>query len=150
MKTNRLLAAAAGLLAIALVAGCASTPKKGVTLTKEQILQQDDVKKKKPLVFNKGLEEVRQAGMRALVFVGCKVKVQQPLYLAGLRPSKFGLFVGSGGETIEMFFYPQSETETHVWVDTDLSFGGIAGQQNWDDRVVAELKKILEETPASQ
>ena len=127
-----------------LLAGCASTPKQPTEMTKEQILQQEDVKKKQPTVFNKNIEEVRQAGSRALTFVGCEIKKQEPFFLQGRRPNKFGLFVGSGGETVRIFLYPQAPGETQVWVDTDMSFVGIAGQQNWDDKVMAEIKSILE------
>ena len=55
-----------------------------------------------------------------------------------------GLFVGSGGETVKLFLYPQSPSETHVWVDTDLSFVGIAGQQGWNKQVIEELTRILD------
>lgn len=117
-------------------------------MTKEQVLQQEDVKKKQPTVFNNGAEEVRQAGLRALTFVGCEVKTQQPYYLTGKRPSKWGLFVGSGGETVKIFLYPDGPAQTRVWVDTDKSFVGIAGQQTWDDKVLAEMKNILETSAA--
>ncbi len=141
-STLTLVGASLGIL---LLAGCASTPK--TSFSKEQILQQEDVKGKKPIVYANGLEQVRQAGLRALVFVGCEVKVQQPYYLSGRRPNKVGLFVGSGGETVDIFLYPQSENETHVWIDTDLSFFGMAGQQSWDDKVAAEMKNILQTPP---
>ncbi len=112
-------------------------------MTPEQILQQEDVKKKQPVVFDKSVEEVRTAGLRALTFVGCEIKTQEPYYLTGHRPNKVGLLVGSGGETVKIFLYPKSSTQTQVWVDTDLSFFGMAGQQNWDDKVFAEMKNLL-------
>lgn len=119
-------------------------------MTVEQILNHEDVKGKSPTVFNQPLEKVREAGIRSLTFVGCEIKKQQPYYMAGRRPNKFGLFVGSGGETVEVFLYPKSENETHVWVDTDMSFVGIAGQQNWSDRVIGEMKNILSQPAATQ
>jgi hypothetical protein len=130
---------------IALLSGCASQPAHKTPLTKEQILLQSDVKNKPPVVFQKGLEEVRAAGLRALTFVGCKVDVQDPLYLSGQRPRKFGLFIGSGGETVKVFLYPQTESETHVWVDTDLTFVGIAGQQGWNKQVLQAMTNALNE-----
>jgi hypothetical protein len=138
------LAFSAGLAAaLVLVAGCASTPHHATPLTQEQILQQPDVKDKPPVIFHKGLEEVRRAGVRALNFVGCKLDVQEPLFLSGERPRKFGLFVGSGGEIVKIFLYPESENETHVWVDTDLTFVGMAGQQGWNKQVIEEMTTIL-------
>ena len=147
MKSNSAVAILAASVGIALFSGCASTPKQTTAFTKEQILQQEDVKKKTPVIYAKPLEEVRQAGLRSLTFVGCELQKQEPLYLAGKRPNKFGLFVGSGGETVKIFLYPKDTAETHVWVDTDLSFVGIAGQQDWNDKVLAEMKNLLE-TPA--
>lgn len=129
--------------------GCGSVPKHPDTMTKEDVLLQPDVKGKPPVVFQKGHEEVRQAGLRALVFVGCEIKTQSPYFLCGRRPNKMGLFVGSGGETVKIFLYPKTETETHVWVDTDTSFVGMAGQQGWDKQVIEELTKLLNATKTS-
>jgi hypothetical protein len=150
MKLLSSLAVAAAAAGIIFLAGCASTSKHETSLTKEEILRQPDVKGKEPTVFPKGLEEVRQAGSRALTFVGCEVKTQDPLFLSGRRPNKFGFFVGSGGETVKIFLYPQSESETHVWVDTDLSFVGMAGQQGWNKQVLGEMTKILNSTPTAK
>jgi hypothetical protein len=57
-----------------------------------------------------------------------------------------GLLVGSGGETVKIFLYPETETETRVWVDTNLSFVGIAGQQNWSKQVLQQMTEILNTT----
>ena len=38
---------------------------------------------------------------------------------------------------------PQGDKVTHVWVDTDLSFVGLAGQQNWNKQVIAEMTSLL-------
>lgn len=143
MKTKTLLALFAACSSLAFLPGCASTPHEKPSLTKEQILLQPDVKDHAPTVFAKNVEEVRLAGLRALTFVGCEINIREPFYLAGLRPNKFGLFVGSGGETVKLFLYPQSETETHVWADTDLSFVGIAGQQAWNKQVLEQLTQLL-------
>lgn len=149
------------------VLGCSSTPKKSnhsgsadagssqtiskaEGLTQQTLLSHEDVKGKEPVVFAQPIEQVRQAALRALTFVGCEVKKQNAFYLNGRRPNKFGLFVGSGGETVEVFLYPKSETETHVWVDTDMSFVGIAGQQSWNKQVVAEMTSTLNKQPKLQ
>lgn len=112
-------------------------------MAKEQILEQKDVKGKTPTVFAQPLDKTREAALRALTFVGCEIKKQQPYYVSGRRPNKVGLFVGSGGETVEVFLYPVSDTETQVWVDTDLSFVGMAGQQGWNQQVLDEMKNIF-------
>ncbi len=148
LNNSKIVASLISVSAILMVlAGCASSPpnKRNTSLSKEQILQQSDVKGHPPVVFSKNLDEVRQAGLRALTFVGCEIKRQEALFLSGRRPSKFGLFVGSGGETVKVFLYPESDNETHVWVDTDKSFVGIAGQQGWNKQVIEEMTKILSE-----
>ena len=109
----------------------------------DAVLQHEDVKGKTPTVFQKPLDQTREAAMRALTFVGCEIKAQEPYRVSGRRPNKFGLFVGSGGEKVEVFLYPQSADETHVWVDTDLSFVGIAGQQGWNQQVLEEMTNLL-------
>ena len=86
---------------------------------------------------------MRPAAARALSFVGCKIERQEDFYIEGKRPQKWGFLVGSGGETVKAFLYPKSTNETHVWVDTDLSFVGMAGQQGWNKQVIAELSRIL-------
>jgi hypothetical protein len=143
MKRIKTLTKYAPLLLLLIWQGCATTSTPKSSMSKEQILRQPDVKGHPPTVFQHPLEEVRQAGMRALVAVGCEIKIQEPLFLAGERPHKFGLFVGSGGEKVKIFLYPKTETETDVWADTDLSFVGIAGQQNWQKQVFAQMTDLL-------
>lgn len=119
-------------------------------MSKEQILEQEDVKGKTPTVFACPVEKVREAGLRSLTFVGCKVDQQEPYYLKGSRPHKMGLLVGSGGEKVKIFLYPKAENETQVWVDTDLTFVGMAGQQGWNKQVLDEMQNILSHPPAAQ
>ena len=140
--------------ALSLAQGCSSTPKSNnatsaagaapqAGMSKEEILKQPDVKGKPPTQFQQPLEKAREAALRALTFVGCEIKKQEPFFVSGRRPNKMGLFVGSGGETVKVFLYPKSETETEVWVDTDLSFVGMAGQQNWNKQVLGEMTNLL-------
>lgn len=131
---------------LALASGCSTTsvpPPTTAVFSKEAILQHEDVKGRPPIPFAYRLEQVHGAALRSPVTVGCEVKRQEAYYIAGRRPNKFGLFVGSGGETVEIFLYPKSETETDVWVDTDRSFVGIAGQQGWNDQVTREMTTLL-------
>ena len=137
-----------------LALGCASTPKDTASQKKkyptaESVLKAGDVKGKPPTVYEHPIEEVRPAAARALNFVGCKVETQEDFYVAGKRPQKWGFFVGSGGETVEVYLYPQSTNQTHVWVDTDLSFVGIAGQQGWTKQVIEEMTHILNKQPSA-
>jgi hypothetical protein len=119
-------------------------------MTKERILMQADVKGKPPVVFARNLEDVRQAALRALTFVGCKVNRQESLFLSGSRPHKFGLLVGSGGERVDVYLYPESDTETHVWVRTHVSFVGMAGQKGWSGQVLEQMTQLLNNPPSAQ
>jgi len=139
------------------LSGCASSPapEKQATpgngsMTREQVLLQDDVKGKTPTVFNQGVDEVRKAALRSLTFVGCEIKTQQDYFLSGRRPNKFGLFVGSGGETVNVYLYPQTDNETHVWVETHKSFVGIAGQQGWNKQVIDQMTQLINTNSGAQ
>jgi hypothetical protein len=148
--------------ALLLLAGCSSAPKNQASsqesvgqvssggLTKEEILTQSDVKGHTPVVFPKGVEQVRQVGVRALTFVGCEIKKQESFFVSGHRPNKMGLLVGSGGETVNVYLYPQSDNETQVWVKTHKSFVGLAGQQGWDKQVIDQMTQLLNSTASSQ
>jgi hypothetical protein len=154
---GKLAAPVALACGLALAAGCASAPKEKAAaaekpavsapsqggMTQEQVLNHEDVKGKPPTGFQQPLDKTREATLRALTFVGCEVKKNQTYYVSGRRPNKMGLFVGSGGETVEVFLNPKGEKETEVWVDTDLSFVGLAGQQDWSKQVMQEITNIL-------
>ena len=91
------------LAAASLLAGCASTPKdtdpakaamvppeKWKFKTADDVLKDADVKGKPPEVFQKPIEEVRAAALRALSFVGCHIKHREDFYVMGRRPNKMG------------------------------------------------------------
>lgn len=147
---ERRLAVAFLSAALLFLPGCASFNKESAAAassnrmgdTESSVRNHEDVKGKSPTSFAKPIARVREAGLRALTFVGCEVKERHEYYLAGRRPNKFGLFVGSGGETVEIFLLPDGES-TQVWVDTDLSFVGMAGQQGWNEQILAEMTRIL-------
>ena len=148
MKSSRPLVLIASVCGCLLAIACASTPEGQATQKKkyptaESIFKEGDVKNHPPTIYQHPIEDVRPAAARALSFVGCKIERQEDFYIEGKRPQKWGLFVGSGGETVKAFLYPKSTNETHVWVDTDLSFVGMAGQQGWNKQVIAELTRIL-------
>src|SRR6266478_5754803 len=147
MKTSRPLVLIASVCSCLLAVGCASTPEGQATQKKkyptaESIFKEGDVKNHPPTVYQHPIEEVRPAAARALSFVGCKIERQEDFYIEGKRPQKWGFFVGSGGETVKAFLYPKTTNETHVSVDTDLSFVGIAGKQGWNKQVIAELTQL--------
>lgn len=149
-RVPALLAVATSLL-LAATCGCSSAPKEATSAfgdSPESITLHEDVKGKPAAFFPHPVEEVRVAALRALNFVGCETKINKPYHLSGRRPNKFGLLVGSGGETVEVFLKPAA-AGTDVWVDTDLSFVGMAGQQGWNDQVLEEMRRILNSPKAA-
>jgi hypothetical protein len=55
------------------------------------------------------------------------------------------LFVGSGGETVKVTLKEIESNKTLVGVITEKSFVGIAGQKNWNDTVIEEINKSLQQ-----
>jgi hypothetical protein len=134
-----LCAAILSVAAVLLLAGCASTGGGG--LTQEEI--QKEVKGLTATTFVQPISRVHDAAIRALTSVGCDVDEKQNYKISGSRPRHMGLIVGSGGETVTVFMLPQGDKSTQVWVDTDRTFLGLAGQRNWDERTLNEMKNIL-------
>jgi hypothetical protein len=132
MKTMKLIKvmpilALAGLMA--LMTGCASTPKASDA--------------KASAVFQQPIDKVQKASVDALTVTGFDIKKQEPAYVEGYRPRKVGLFVGSGGETVGIWLTATAPDKTEVKVKTARSFVGGAGQKNWDDEVMAGITKTL-------
>lgn len=131
------------------VAGCGDgggkkpATARGNEMSLEAVQNDADVKGKPATVFAQPLARVNEAAVRALVSVGCNVKRKETYFASGSRPQKMGLFIGSGGETVKVFMLPQGDKVTNVWVDTDLSFVGMAGQQGWNKQVLAEMTNLL-------
>jgi hypothetical protein len=114
-----------------LCTGCASTPKQSPGL--------------RGVLFNSSLEETQKAAIDALMIKGFDITKSDSTYVEGFMPRKFGLAVGSGGETVGIWLEPRGADATEVRVDTAKSLVGIVGQKNWDQEVVFEMQKILRE-----
>jgi hypothetical protein len=94
-------------------------------------------------VFDQPAEKVQRAAVDALVVLGCEINKQEAAYVEGKRKRKIGAFVGSGGETLRVWLDAAQPDKTPVRVGTDKTFVGGAGQKNWDDEIIAEMKKAL-------
>jgi hypothetical protein len=94
-------------------------------------------------------EAVHKAASDALAVIGCEIKKDEPTHLEGYRNHKVGLFVGSGGETVSVSITAQAEGKTNVDIRTKRTFVGGAGQKNWDQPVLDEIRKSLSSTAAS-
>lgn len=149
MKTKLPQTIVLSIASLFIVAGCGDGGGKkpataqGNGMSIEAVQNNGDVKGKPATTFAQPLARVNEAAARALVSVGCKLQRQESYFASGHRPNKMGLLVGSGGETVKVFMLPQGDKATNVWVDTDLSFVGMAGQQNWNKQVLAEMANLL-------
>ncbi len=125
-----------GLLVVAasMVAGCASSSGGKAASAPE---------KATPVVFDHSLAATQQAAVDALTVIGCDIKTQDPNYVEGRRPNKMGLFVGSGGETVQVWLTEIGPEKTSVQVQTKKSLVGLAGQKNWDAQVLEEMRNAL-------
>ncbi len=94
-------------------------------------------------------EAVHKAARDALVVIGCEIKKDEPTQLEGYRKHKVGLFVGSGGETVSVSITAQAEGKTNVDIRTKRTFAGGAGQKNWDQPVLDEIRKSLSSSAAT-
>ena len=94
-------------------------------------------------------EAVHKAAADALAVIGCEIKKDEPTHLEGVRTRKVGVFVGSGGETVSVSLVVQAEGKTNVDIRTKKTFVGGAGQKNWDQPVLDEIRKSLSATAAS-
>jgi hypothetical protein len=117
------------VVVFAFLAGCAASPKR----------PSDD----RGVVFQQPLSNARAAAESALVVHGFDIKKREELYLQGFRPRKVGLVVGSGGETVGVWLEAIEEHRTRVLVTTDRTFVGGAGQKNWDDEILEEIRRGL-------
>jgi hypothetical protein len=95
-----------------------------------------------------GPEAVHKAAADALAVIGCEIKKDEPTHLEGVRTRKVGVFVGSGGETVSVSITSQAEGKTNVDIRTKRTFVGGAGQKNWDQPVLEEIRKSLSSTAA--
>jgi hypothetical protein len=94
-------------------------------------------------------EAVHKAVADALTVVGCEIKKDEPTHLEGYRTRKIGAFVGSGGETLTVEIATQGDGKTNVDIRTKRTFMGGAGQKNWDQPVLDEIRKSLSSSSAS-
>jgi hypothetical protein len=90
-----------------------------------------------------GPAAVHKAAADALAVIGCEIKKDEPNELAGVRTRKVGVFVGSGGETVSVSITMLAEGKTNVDIRTKRTFVGGAGQKNWDQPVLDEIRKSL-------
>lgn len=137
MRNAAMVRIGLSLMASVLIAGCASSSEHAAKPPPES------VKADHTAVFQKPLADTQKAAVDALVVIGCDLKAQEPTYVEGHRPQKWGLFVGSGNETVKVWLQEVDTNTTKVTVKTVQSFVGMAGQKNWHKEVLDEMTKSL-------
>jgi hypothetical protein len=110
--------------------GCASRP-----------IKQEDTS----LIFPNSIEMLKEAAVDALRVYGFKIQKEEPSYIEGIRPQKWGFFVGSGGETAGVWLEALEQQKTRVYVDTAKSAAGILGQKNWSSEIMQEIRRNLKQ-----
>ena len=98
----------------------------------------------KAVVFAQPVAGVRNAAMAALTANGFDIRKDEPLYIEGHRPVKIGFLIGSGGESAGIWLEAEG-AGTRVWVSTAKSLLAYLGQKNWDDEILAEMRKAASE-----
>ena len=127
-KRVMLFLAMLAIAAPAVLGGCASTPDQG-----------DGV----AATFDRPVTQVQAAAVAALTETGFEISTSEALYVEGHRPNKFGLFVGSGGETAGVWLQTLSPGQTGVRVDTSKSLFGYAGQKDWSEEILVRMREDL-------
>lgn len=94
-------------------------------------------------VFQQPVEKIWKAAVDALVVLCFGIKKQEDFFVEGFRPRKVGFFVGRGEETVGIWLESLAQDRTRVLVKTAKSLVGIAGQKNWDVKVLAEMENAL-------
>ena len=116
------------VVSLLLMTGCRSTPTKPGSAA----------------LVDRPVEAVQKAAVNELVVTGLDVTRQEPLYVEGYRPRRWGVVVGSGGETVGIWLEPETATRTRVRIDTARTFAGGAGQKIWNQDVLRALERELE------
>jgi hypothetical protein len=132
LKSRLVTLSGLAIVTLAVLAGCASSPTKPP---------------ESGTLFKAAPDAVQKAAVVALVANGFEVTKQDARYVEGSRPRKWGLFVGSGGETAGIWIEPVDADSSRVRVDTARTFLGLAGQKNWDSEIIIELTKALNVKP---
>lgn len=67
-------------------------------------------------------------------------------YLEGTRPRTQGVSCSPGGETILVWLEQYRSEVTRIWIHTAIASFGAACQRNWNQNVIEELQKALQDS----
>ena len=96
------------------------------------------------------LPKVKEALLGALAALEFKVKKDKDNEISAQKARHMGVFVGSGGETVNLKLAEGEEDGkkgTKVDGETKKGFVGRAGQKSWTNAVLDQTSCMLEKTP---
>lgn len=148
MKTLKIHHMVACLSAIALLAGCRTTPppQTSIPTPDPQAKQQ---------AFGRPLVDTHKAASDAMVEIGCVINRDEPTFIQGARPMTSGLVTTSGGEVVRVWLESQGTNQTVVKVFTIckppsfLAMGlasyaaNRAGMKHWEEDVLSSMAQAL-------
>ena len=93
--------------------------------------------------FKAGLSATHDAAIAAAKESGFEIENDSATFISGPRPRKIGVFVGSGGETINISLSEIDASSTRVTIWTKRTFVGGAGQKSWNEPILSAMKASL-------
>jgi hypothetical protein len=124
------------------LAGCAGVPTSTHSYNesyKPNLPMKSDGCYEASVVLAKGVADSAAIATKALSAVDASVTEKTPTQIRAQRNRQIGLFVGSGGEELNVTLRPVSNSSTFVAVATKTGFVGGAGQKAWSCQIVDQM-----------
>jgi hypothetical protein len=91
------------------------------------------------VVLTRNLADTAAIATKVLAAVDARVTETTDTQIKAQRNRNIGLFVGSGGEELQVTFKPTPNNSTFVTVATKTGFVGGAGQKAWSCQIVDQM-----------
>jgi hypothetical protein len=130
------------VVGVSVLAGCAGVPVSSHSYN-------DSYKPNQPVkadgcyeasvVLTRNLADTTAIAGKVLSAVDAAVTEKTATQIKAQRRRQIGLFVGSGGEELQITFKPTPNNNTFVTVATKTGFVGGAGQKAWSCQIVDQM-----------
>ena len=130
------------IVAGAFLAGCAGVPTSTHSYNESYKPNQpmkSDGCYEASVVLAKSVTDTAAIATKVLSAVDARVTENTPTQIKAQRNRHIGLFVGSGGEELNVTLRPVSDSGTFVAVATKTGFVGGAGQKAWSCQIVDQM-----------
>ena len=91
------------------------------------------------VLLNKSIAEARDISKKVLVGIDSTISEETATTLKAQRNRHIGVFVGSGGEELEIALKEVSSNMTFVTAATKTGFTGGAGQKAWSCQIIDQI-----------